>query len=268
MSLHDAYARVTPVELLFPEEERAERLGERIAEEAAGRGADPTDLAAFLTMGAAAEFIGELAASEDELSARYGPAAYHAHHFLAQGNSLYLLHAAALRYLIGGAPTAPAEGFAPPTRAAYVQLPRHLVWVRGEDDAPASVDGVFWTVGARGGLHVLVATGVRGDGSGFDVLPLPEAPLADLPAWLAVDGRGDGSDYTTSLPGAELDQLYEIRTAGEVLKLLARVFAYLHDGGGSAPSTLMPAGVEGETLPDATAPKPSRYPYIAITLTP
>lgn len=267
MSLHDSYARITPTELMFPDEKRAQQLSEEVAEEAAGRGADPTDLASFLTMGAATAFITELAASEEELAARYGPAAFHAHHFVERGSALYLLEAPALRYLVEGAPSTEGGNLGPPALAAYVQLPRHLVWVRGEDEIPASVDGVFWTVGANSGLHVLVATGVRGDGSGFDVLPLPEAPLADVQAWLDVDGRGDGTDYSSSLPGAELDQLYEIRTAGEVLKLLARLFAYLNTAGDASPVSSEPE-LRGDSKSDPTAPRPSRFPYIPVRLNP
>ena len=52
MSLHDDYARMTPFEIAFPDSERVVALSAEIAEEAAGRGADPSDPQAFITMGA------------------------------------------------------------------------------------------------------------------------------------------------------------------------------------------------------------------------
>ena len=147
----------------------------------------------------------------------------------------------------------------PPAPVGYVQLPRHLLWVRGDDGVPASVDGIFWHTLATGALSALVATGVRGDGSGFDVLPLPEAPLADATAWLDVDGRGDGSDFSTDIPGAEIDSLLEVRTAGEVLKLLARFFAYVE--------RVPEAGRSSAPHEGPTDPRPSRIPYVSVSLT-
>jgi len=56
-----------------------------------------------------------------------------------------------------------------------------------------------------------------------------------------VDARGDGSDFHNAMPGAEIDALYLFSTSGEVLKLLARFFAYAR----AVPEAL----VEGELSP-------------------
>ena len=104
--------------------------------------------------------------------------------------------------------------------------------------------------------------------------------MGDATMWLDLDARADSPDYTTDLPGAELDGLYEIQSAGEVFKLMARLFAYL-DG--------TPDGVEmrspetesvatratgaddrsehgSEPAPGIAEPAPSRLDFARVTL--
>lgn len=254
MSLHDVYARRTPYELIFPDPGVASDLIGRIADEADGRGVDTHDLHAFLTLGSVAAYVQGLHGPDAPPDAihRYGTLVYHAYHFDRAGRPLHLLSTHVARYLVDGTPPGSPR---PPADAGYLQLPRHLFWT--EEDEARSIDGLFWSVAPDGTLRVLCATGLRPDRAGLDVVPLPEAPLADAPAWLDVDVRAGGDDFRSTLPGAELDGLYSVRSAGEPLKLLARFFAYV-DG---VPDALQPGR---ETEEDD--PTPSDLPFSRVTL--
>jgi len=227
MSLHDDYARTTPWELVFESADAARSFSAAVAEESEGRGADPEVLEAFLTMGAVDHFIRGLEGATDAEGAlaRFGGLAYQAHHFTHAGCPLYLLSVHATRYVVEGLPPGRPE---PPTPSGYLQFPQHLFWSSGAhgEEAPESIDGLFWTATSTGVLHVMVVTGLRPDRPGIGVMPLPPAPLQDAPIWMEIDARGDDVDFSASLPGGELDGLYGVVSAGEVFKLLARFFAY------------------------------------------
>jgi hypothetical protein len=78
---------------------------------------------------------------------------------------------------------------------------------------------------------------------------------------MGVDARGDGSDFSSSMPGGDIDTLYAFRTAGEVLKLLARFFAY---------AVSVPLALQG-IAPDASdrdGPQPSSLPFTRVSLHP
>jgi hypothetical protein len=281
MSLHDAYARLTPYELAFPDSSAAKELIARIDEESAGRGADPTDPQQFVTMGAVASYVGGLREADAEPGAihRYGALVYHAVHFVRAGCPLFLLTTLAARYLVESSQEGDPE---PPTPAGYLQLPQHLFWAEtaeataaeataaegpaaGPDaagnQAPESVDGIFWTATESGVLHTMLATGLRPDRPGLGVIPLPGAPLADASTWIAADVRADGEDFSATLPGGELDRLLSFRAAGEALKLLARFFAYI----GAVPSALErkeASSVDG----GQPAPRASGLPYARVVL--
>ena len=226
MSLHDAYARITPYELAFRDRSTAEELVAQIDEEAAGRGADPHDPHAFVTMGAVGAFIRGIEGPGAPSGAVHhlGALVYHGVHFTRAGCPLYLLTTAAVRHLVEGSPDGSPE---PTTTAGYLQLPQHLFWAESTRATPESVDGLFWTVTDAGVLHSMVVSGMRSDRPGLDVVPLPEAPLAEAETWLTAQVREDGHDFASTLPGSELDALYSFQAAGEVLKLLARFFAYV-----------------------------------------
>jgi hypothetical protein len=163
--------------------------------------------------------------------------------------------------------------------ASYFQLPQHLFWIREDAaDQPVSLDGFFRTL--RGGtLHVLAVAALHGGGSdGFRVLPLPGVPLADAPTWLATAMREEGEDFRSEMPGAELEGLYEIRTAGELLKLVARLDRFVHRfprgrvAGASAGGTgdgASSAGRPGSPDPDSSgaAPAPGAPDYTRLILT-
>lgn len=272
MSLHDAYARLTPYELLFEDEQAAADLAAAVEEESAGRGADPEVLHAFLTMGAVTDFVRRVDGDEASADAihRYGPLAYHALHFHRAGRPLYLLGTHAARYLVGGPGGTDAR---PPHSSGYLQLPQHLFWLDDGSGTPQSLDGLFWTTTAGGRLHGLLVSGVRPDRSGLAIVLLPDAPLEEADSWLELDARGDGSDFANPMPGAELDLLYLISTSGEAFKLMARFFAYA----AAAPEALVavdsaPTGAEdgAAVREDADGPgggpEPSRLAHTRVTL--
>ena len=259
MSLHDAYARVTPYELALPDAEEVEALARDVGEEAEGRGVDLDDLNAFLTLGSVDAFVRRVAGGDVEPTAlhQYGPLAFHLVRFQNAGRPLFLMSTHVARYVVEGVPEGSPD---PPQASGYLQLPQHLFWTQAGGDAPESVDGVFWSSAASGVLHTLLVTGIRPDRPGLGVVALPPAPVADAPRWLDVTAREEGRDFSTDLPGAELDALYGIETAGELLKLLARFFAYTDN---------MPEVEEesasGGAVPD-DGPRPTTLPFRRVTL--
>jgi hypothetical protein len=258
MSLHDEYARLTPFEIAFPEGEAVDRLVEEIDHEAASRGVDPSLPDVFLTLGSVDDFVRRLQppdASSVAMS-QYGALVFHATHFVRAGRPVYLLTTGTARLLVGEAPAAEPS---PPSPAGYLQLPQHLVWMESADDEPPeSVDGIFWVASEHGALHALPVTGVLPDGPGFRALPLQEAPLSDARVWVESEMRGRGEDFSSTLPGRQLDGLYAVQTAGEVLKLLARFFALMTAASASGEErTASPAGT-------GPGPRPSELPYIRV----
>lgn len=261
MSLHDEYARMTPFEIAFPEEAALEELVEDVREEAAGRRVDPSSPGIFLTLGSVTDFVRRLQgpdASEGTM-VQYGALVFHAVHFMRAGRPLYLAETAVTRRLVDAAPAAVPR---PPSTAGYLQLPQHLFWMHGsKEGAPESVDGLFWVASEAGALHVLPISGVLPERAGFRALPLPEAPLADAADWLEADMRSGAADYQSELPGHDLDRLYSVETAGEVLKLLARFFAYME----CTPAAVAAASVAPGPGPGG-GPRPSELAYSRVRL--
>ncbi len=276
MPLHDAYARRTPFELAFPDREAADVFVHAVAEEAEARGVDPSDRAAFSMLGSVGAAAHRLQGPDTPGGAirDYAALLFHAFHFVREGRPVHLVDVHVARYLVDGpAPDGVPE---PPTRAGYVQLPRHLFWVGGGgQEAAEPVDGFFWTLSSDGSIHVLVAIGMREGRPGLAVVPLPEAPWAEAEAWLDAHVREVGGDFATTLPGGELEGLYSLTAAGEVLKLAARLFAYE----GAVPDAVEKhapptngrdhgdrAGAVEREPGGSQGPTPSRLPYRRIVL--
>ncbi|MGD2046619.1 MAG: hypothetical protein PVH96_10380, partial [Gemmatimonadota bacterium] len=203
MSLHDDYARVTPFEIAFPDEDAIQRLVREMDEEAAGRDVDPQLPGIFVTLGAVGDFVRDLQAPDapDEAARELGALLFHAVHFARSGRRLHLLETAATRYLVEGAPAGEPR---PPAPAGYLQLPQHLFWMDAGEGAPESVDGAFWVASDAGVLHVLPITGVLPERMAFRALPLPEAPLAEAKGWIDATVRDGAPDYSSALPGHDL----------------------------------------------------------------
>jgi hypothetical protein len=257
MSFHDDYARVTPFELAFPDREAATTLMEEVRVEAEARASDPGDPGAFVMLGTVGEFLRELrepAAPADAVH-QYAALVFHAYHFLAAGAPVFLVGTHVARYLVDEGLDGPAPPV--PAPAGYVQLPRHLFWLQTTADGPAeAVDGLFWTV-AQGRFHALLAVGLREGRPGLSVVPLPEAPVADMGGWSRARIREDGPDFSTTLPGGEMDGLLSLVSAGEVLKLAARLFSYL---------ARFPGAVTEGTPGAGAAPVPSSLRYSRVDL--
>jgi len=230
-----------------------------IAEEARGRGADPGQPSAFITMGAVGAFIRDLQGSDapPEAIHQYGALVFHAVHFREAGSPVYLLGTHAARYLVGGPPSGAPE---PPNPSGYLQLPQHLFWTAGAEEwPPESIDGLFWTISSTGLLHVLLVTGVRPDRPGFGAVPVAEAPVSDAYSWMETEVRTAGGDFSSTMPGGELDGLCTVESSGEILKLLARFFAYV---------TAVPAALvrcEPATGTDG-GPNASLFPHDRVVL--
>jgi hypothetical protein len=264
MSLHDAYARMTPFEIAFPDSTVLDDLARAVMEEATARRVDPELPGVFITLGSVDDFVRDVLSPEDPEGAllRYGGLIFHAVHFVRADRPLYLADTSVARRLVDDVPGADPQ---PPASAGYLQLPQHLFWMAGtEKGAPESLDGLFWFASEKGVIHVLPITSVLPDGPGFGAVPLPEAPLGDAPAWLDADMREGADDYASTLPGHDIDGLYSVETAGEILKLLARFFAYL----GSTPAAHETAlGPDGSAPREASSegPRPSALPYTRVT---
>lgn len=265
MAERDVWARITPYELGIPGREFAEENFAAIHREAETRGVDDTDPGAFLLLGEVGRTLKEIQGEErgGEALHQFGAFLFHAYHFHRAGEPLLLVETEALREVLGQAGGTTPEAGEPageqvgeadpgeeggasgeadsgeaemwagelPAAAGYLQLPRHLVWSHPDPGGPAEdLDGVFWAHSTGGSLSLLAALGIRGDRPGLSVVPLPPVPLTDAPRWprTPVREEGEGADFATTLPGGELDGLYSLVRAGELLKLVARVMAHLH----------------------------------------
>ncbi len=264
MALRDTHARVTPYELAFPGREEWAYRFQTIREEAAERGLDLADPAAFAMTRATGALLAEMRQSGDDplVAQQYREFLFHCVHFFFESEPLYLLETATARHLVEGNPD--LAGWMPGDlpRAGYLQLPRNLFWASPFEEAPPEpLDGLFWTAPGNGMISTLVVTGMRDDRPGFSAIPLPPLPVAGMAEWGAARVRGEGEDFASTLPGGELEHLYSVETHGEVLKLLARVLWYVecHPDRMSPPS---PAASEesdlgraagDEVLPPATA---------------
>ena len=265
MPIHDAYARATPFERWLPTPDFVDRHFPAIRDEARERGVDLVDPGAFAVLEAAASVLDELRMPEDSLETlpRHAAVLFHAFHHDAAGRPLLLVRESAVRAAVTGAE---APGSVPGDReglmpGGYVQLPQHLVWVRMDGEAPPqSLDGFFWTVPGDGSVHLMAVAALLERGSGFTTLMIPPAPFADRPLWTDQAMRSQGGpDFACELPGAELEGLLEVRTAGELLKLAARL-----DAGAASRAPLKSGPQGGPSPPERAVPRPSSLAYLVL----
>jgi len=285
MPLHDAYARVTPYELLLPEEGFGGERFPRIRQEAEEWGGSVDTPDSFLLLSEAALALREIRGEGDapDLIQQHGALLFQAFHFWEAGEPLFLLDTHVVRFLVE---TGPGEGsWSPslPEKAGYVQLPHHLLWAPGgEGEAPESLDGIFWSSPDGENVTLLIAMGMRKDRPGLAVVPLPTLPMGAAVPWASMTVRPEGEDFRSSLPGADLEGLYSIESGGEALKLAMRTFWYLDvfpgrvvEGAAAEPQGRADLP---EDLPHGTAagvpdvdeapqgPRPSALPYRRIIM--
>jgi hypothetical protein len=260
MAVHDAYLRRTPYELTFPDTQVADDLVAAVLAEARESGVDPADRRAFVVLNAVSAYLRRLQPEGRRPEAMYDYAMllYHAFRFARAGARPLLVTEATARTLVEeGERVVSLEAPAP---AGYAQLPRNLFWIQATPaDVAEPVDGFFWSLGEEELLHVLVVAGMRDDRPGLAVVPVAEAPWVDAPTWLDARIRPEGEDFATTLPGGELEVLYSFLTAGEVLKLTARLFARLQ-----AHPDIVAEGISGSAQKGGVGPNPSTLPYHRI----
>lgn len=230
MPIHDEYARITPFELSLPDLEFAEERFRLVEEEIRKRGFTVSEPGEFALLSEAGAILRETRGEgeDPQLIQQHGILLFHTYQFWREDHPLFLLEGDVVRFL---GRTGPDEGewtATLPASAGYVQLPQHLVWVPGSEEAPAeSVDGFFWACPDKGSFSVLVVLGIRKDRPGVAVVPLPALPLDAATPWASLQVREEGEDFSSSLPGAELEGLLSLEAGAEVLKLVMRVFWYL-----------------------------------------
>ncbi len=265
MAIHDAYARLTPYELLLPDEEYPDRHFPGIGAEAAERGTDTGNPAAFVMLGAVQGALAEL---REEGA---GPGAAHDHgavlffvyHMWRTGGGVVLVRQATLRGLLGGVGGSgglSGKSLWPNSlcgQAGYVQLPQHMFWLEGAPGGvPESVDGFFWVGDDTAALHLALIAGLRSDRPGYAIVPVPPQPLDALPGWETGPARDDGADFRTSLPGSEMDGLLGLGTPAEVFKLAALVLGRV--------SREQPEAYAAGKADAAAKPRPSALPFATL----
>ncbi|MDE2653159.1 MAG: hypothetical protein OXI71_05010 [Gemmatimonadota bacterium] len=264
MAIHDAYARLTPYELLFPEAEFPDQRFPAIGDEAVERGADAGNPAAFVMLGAVQGILADLReeGGDPEAAHDHGGVLYFAYQMWRMGAGVVLARQKTLRALLGESadvPNAAGKSLWEKVlggRAGYIQLPQHLVWFEGtRNTAPESVDGVFWYGDHLGTIHLALVAGMRSDRPGYLFVPVPPQPLGSLPGWASGPAREGGRDFETSLPGADLDELLGIRTPAEVFKLSALLLGRL---------ALEDPAPGPPPAPPAQSPPPTNLPWTTL----
>ncbi len=180
--------------------------------------------------GAAAEPASSEEPSEERKAAlrHHGRLLFHAFHFWRGRGDRVELDEEEMRWLIDEVTRVGDWRLRPPGPVGYLRLPRNLIWTApGPGLTPEPADGFFWYYVDSGEeparLHVLLVLGVRPDRPGFSVVSATGA-LDREAHWAEATGRDEGTDFETDLPGGELDRLYSIETAAELLKLASRSF--------------------------------------------
>lgn len=287
MPVHDAYARLTPYELLQPDAEFPSRHFAAIRDEAVETGADLTNPAAFVMTAAVRSALAELQPDDPESPSAgreagaaydHGHALFFAFHMWRAGRELLLLSRPTVARLTSTESEAPTPAPNPAAgwerslegRAGYVQFPQHLVWTSaGDDSPPESIDGFFWTAGSGSVLHLAAVSGMHPARPGYSFLAIAPQPLATLSEWAAGPAREGDRDFSTSLPGGEIDGLVEIRTPAELLKLASRALGTIvacdstsHDQ--PLPKIDPPPRHEDPSTAPGSGPVPSSLPYTVV----
>jgi hypothetical protein len=167
---------------------------------------------------------------------QHGRLLFHAFHFWREGRHEVALDEATVRRMLDEDVVGDERALAPPAPAGYLQLPRNLVWASPAPGLrPEPADGFFWMLDEndadRPVLHLLLALGVRPDRPGFSVVTASGVAESGR-HWADTDARPGGDDFTTTLPGGELDRLYSLETTAELLKLASRCLLALGSDGG------------------------------------
>jgi hypothetical protein len=197
----------------------------------------------FMLLHAAAEPLRATLSTQGSAVEQFGPLLFQAYHYWRFQKTHITLSEPLFRHVVNDFPRIGQWEFVPPAPAGYLQLPRNLLWARIADDAqPEAVDGVFWTIVGTGDARVppfaradlLVALGLIPGRPGFSVIPLSAELTEPQGHWGDEQARADTRDFANNLPGGELQKLHALETAGEVWKLVSRVFWYSAQHPGAA----------------------------------
>ncbi|MFW6206079.1 MAG: hypothetical protein ACOC5I_02460 [Gemmatimonadota bacterium] len=256
-------SRENPYQLVFGAESIDDRLFPPIAEEAEARGQPLDDPDRFLFLSSVGKLLQAIGGAEDagyetedettagqageavadaedtdagdgEALRQYGRLLYHAFHYWQNRKVTRRVDEASLRWLLDDVTSVGDWTLRPPSSSGYLQLPRNLVWAEPAPGlTPEPADGFFWTYvepeDEPAALHVLLVLGVRADRPGFSVVPATGV-LDTEPHWAELEAREDGPDFGTTLPGGEMDELYSVTNAAELLKLASLCFWSLSPG--------------------------------------
>jgi len=272
-------ARLTPFELAFGAERFDREAFPAIRDEATERGVDTDAREAFLMLANAGELLRELGPEPDapgtaatshgppDSVRQFGALLFQAYRFWADGRHLLTIDSRLLRDLLAAGPIGEWR-FGTPHTSGYVQVPRHLLWARIDDEAPAeAVDGFFWVhtdrpAGRQGRIELLVALGMHPGRPGFSVIDtVAPLPAASPGHWGDEDARTGAADFENILPGGEMRDLLAVASTTELLKLASRIFHYV----AHTPAALRPADASQRDETSTHALPPSSIPAIAIT---
>ncbi|MFC1660664.1 hypothetical protein ACFL3S_04230 [Gemmatimonadota bacterium] len=262
MPIHDAYARVTPFELTLPDTGFADDRFPLVESEAQARGMALSDPGSFPLLSEAGLILREIRGEGEnpQLIHQHGALLFHCFHLWKEGRPLFLLDSGVVRHLTRSGPEEAEWAARLPAAAGYVQLPQHLLWAPGgEGVAPESVDGFFWSSPSDENLSILLVMGIRKDRPGVTVVSLPTIPLSAAAPWASLQVRAEGEDFSSSLPGGEVEGLYALEAGAEALKLAMRTFWYVD----SFPERVQDRE-PGASGPDT--PVPSSFPYRKVVL--
>jgi hypothetical protein len=236
--------RLTPYELAFPPDPFEEQVFPSILAEAEARNVSIDAAEQFLMLGTVGQQLRELRPESEDVPSdqplppaqavrEYGALLFHAFRFWQNGRTIFAVDEAVVRTIAEDHEPAGEWTFRPPNDSGYVEMPRHILWARIDDTAPAeAVDGFFWTVveptvGRPGRLELLLVLGMHPARPGFSVVeasgPLPPPPPGH---WADIVARAE-NDFGNILPGGELRQLLALTSVPETLKFVSRLFRYI-----------------------------------------
>lgn len=223
--------RVHPYEMAFALPEIEGTAFPAIRDEAEERGIDTSDYERVLLL----ESMGELMRSllppgaATPAFAQFGAIVTHAFHYWIEGKRTFAIDEAGTRSLIDGMGEIGDWKLAMDPRAAYVQLPRNLIFSRVDEAAQAeAVDGFFYILD-KNRLDALLVLGVVPNRAGFSIIHAVGNPDDESAGHFGdVQARAEGLDFENVLPGGS-GRLYAITNAMEALKLVTRSLRHLRE---------------------------------------
>lgn len=215
--------RFTPFEMVFGGGALAEERFPTLTEEVEQRQVAATRRDEFARLDGVARLVEELVAGDADAATldRFLDLIFHCYHFWRASCPLYVVEEPLIRELVETAPD--LTGWQPraPRAAAYLELPRNILWTAGTGgEPPEPVEGLFVRVGDGPSLDCLIIMGMRAGRPGFSV--------AGVTARLEQVGDiEEPGAFRSQIPGAELAGLYSLSTSSEALMLALRVLWYL-----------------------------------------